>query len=81
MPRLFCLPRTVLAAVIGLAILFVTGPVYAAGFAMPWSAASGANIVQDIRVEGTERLEPETVISYLTLPKATRRRPRKSTPR
>ncbi len=44
-----------------------TGP--SASPALPVIAAEMGDVVQDIRVEGAQRLEPETVISHLTLAK------------
>ncbi|MDE1900088.1 MAG: outer membrane protein assembly factor BamA [Alphaproteobacteria bacterium] len=57
----------------GLALCLATAP--AAAFMQPVTAAAQAqagaqsDVIQSIRVEGTERIEPETVISYLNLNK------------
>ncbi|MGE3622269.1 MAG: outer membrane protein assembly factor BamA [Bdellovibrionales bacterium] len=54
-----------LAALAGLLVFSVTGPAKAQQMAM----TSAGNAIGEIRVEGTERLEPETVTSYLTFAK------------
>ena len=44
-------------------------------------SAHAQGVIQNIRVEGSKRVEPETVRSYLTSPRATLMIPRRSTNR